>query len=53
VGDHGNSISIDCVCNQWRDSSTIPINEDEHKIIRTKDKAAIDNLIAWMLSLSK
>jgi len=27
--------------------------EDEHKIIKTKDKAAIDNLIAWILSLSK
>jgi len=25
--------------------------EDEHKIIKTKDKAAIDNLIAWVLSL--
>lgn len=28
-------------------------DEDEHKIIKTKDKAAIDNMIAWILSLSK
>lgn len=25
--------------------------EEEHKIIKTRDKAAIDNLIAWILSL--
>ena len=25
--------------------------EDEHKIVKTKDKAGIDNLIAWILSL--
>jgi len=27
--------------------------EDEHKIIKTKDKAEIDNLIGWIRSLAK
>ena len=27
--------------------------EDEHKIIKTKDKGDIDNLIAWFRSLAK
>jgi len=26
-------------------------HEEEHKIIKTKDQAAIKNLIAWILSL--
>ena len=25
--------------------------EDEHKTVRTKDKAEIDNLIQWILSV--
>ena len=28
-------------------------SEEDHKILKTKDKAAIDNLIAWILSLAK
>jgi cytochrome c len=28
-------------------------SEEEHKIIKTKDKAEIDNLIGWILSLKK
>lgn len=27
--------------------------EEEHKIIKTKDKAALDNLIAWIRSYAK
>lgn len=27
--------------------------EEEHMIVKSKDKAAIDNLIAWILSLAK
>ena len=27
--------------------------EEEHKIIKTKDKAEINNMIAWILSLGK
>lgn len=28
-------------------------SEEEHKILKTKDKAQIDNLIAWIRSLAK